>query len=311
VTPEQQQPILEFLLQRGAAQMKHPGGTLYEHVTRVAALLADWGASEDLQTAGLCHACYGTDGYQPALLDLADRPVLRELIGTRAESLVYLYASCDRAVVYPELREWGPVPFRDRFTDSTRTPPDRDIRAFLELTAANELDVIRHDPDMAAKHGPALLWLFTAVRPRLSAAAWQAWLSAVVPPPPALSVTSLDHLVLTVGDIDRAIGFYQDVLGMHPVTFNEGRRALAFGTSKINLHQAGEEIEPHATRPAPGSADVCLITEASPPQVMAHLRARGVTPELGPVPRTGACGPLISVYVRDPDGNLIEIASHT
>lgn len=165
----------EFLLQRGADQLQHPGGSLYEHVSRVADLLAKWDAGDEVQAAGLCHACYGTDGYAPALLGLADRPALAELIGPRAESLVYLYASCDRAAVYPALGKPGPVPFRDRFTGTTRTPPERYIRAFLELTAANELDVIRHSPAMSAEHGPALLWLFAAARDRLSDAAWQAW----------------------------------------------------------------------------------------------------------------------------------------
>jgi hypothetical protein len=168
-------PIREFLLERGAGRLTHPGGTLYEHVTRVAELLAEWGADKEVQVAGLCHACYGTDGYPCALAGLAERPVLRELIGARAESLVYLYASCDRAAVYPALARPGPVPFRDRFTGATRTPPERDVRMFLELTAANELDVIRRNAVMAAEHGPALLWLFAAARPRLSAAAWHAW----------------------------------------------------------------------------------------------------------------------------------------
>jgi hypothetical protein len=127
--------IKEFLLDRGGDQLSHPGGTLYEHLVRVAALLAEWGADEDLQAAGLCHACYGTAGYRHALLGLDERPVLSALAGARAESLVYLYGSCDRAGVHPVLKEPGPVPFRDRFTGHTRTPPERDIRAFTELTA--------------------------------------------------------------------------------------------------------------------------------------------------------------------------------
>jgi hypothetical protein len=168
-------PIRELLFERGAARLQHPGGTLYAHVSRVAALLAEWGAAEEVQVAGLCHACYGTDGYAPVLLSLAERPVLAELIGPRAESLVYLYASCDRSAVYPALGAPEPVPFLDRFTGATRTPPEGEVRAFLELTAANELDVIRHSPAMAAEHGPTLLWLFAAARPRLSQAAWEAW----------------------------------------------------------------------------------------------------------------------------------------
>lgn len=169
------QPIRDFLLERGADRLQHPGGTLYEHVSRVADLLEDWGACSEMRAACMCHACYGTDGYAPSLLSLAERPVLAELIGAQAESLVYLYASCDRATVYPELGKPGPVPFLDRFTGTTRTPAEQDIRAFLELTAANELDVVRHSRAIAAEHGPALLWLFAAARERLSMAAWQVW----------------------------------------------------------------------------------------------------------------------------------------
>jgi catechol 2,3-dioxygenase-like lactoylglutathione lyase family enzyme len=97
---------------------------------------------------------------------------------------------------------------------------------------------------------------------------------------------------------------------MRPVTFGAGRRALEFGASKINLHQAGQEITPHAARPVPGSADLCLITTTPPGQILAHLSARHVPVEDGPVPRTGARGPITSIYIRDPDGNLIEIASY-
>lgn len=313
------QSIEEFLIGRGAGRLPHPGGTLYEHLVRVAALLADWGASEDLQAAGLCHACYGTDGYPAALLGLADRPVLRALAGDRAESLVYLYASCDRSSVHPALQEPGPVPFRDRFTGRTRTPPERDIRAFTELTAANELDVIRHNAALAALHGDALRQFFAGVRGRLTEAAWQAWNQKPsadragrpgAGQSPPVTISHLDHLVLTVADVDRTTRFYQRVLGMRPVTFAGGRRALEFGPSKINLHQSGHEITPHAARPDPGSADLCLITTTPPEQVLAHLDAEQVSVEEGPVVRTGAQGPIISIYFRDPDGNLIEIASY-
>ena len=270
--------------------------------------------------AGLCHACYGTVGYPHPLLGPGERPVLRAIAGARAESLAYLYASCDRAAVYPALKEPGPVPFRDRFTGRMHTPPERDIRGFTELTAANELDVIRHSPAMATRHGEALRQLFAGARHRLSGAAWQAWSqqpgtdpSGRIAPgeqiPPA-DVTGLDHLVLTVTDLDQTAGFYQRVLGMHPVTFGAGHRALQFGTSKINLHQAGQETTPHAAWPKPGSADLCLITTTPPGDVLAHLDAQHVPVEDGPVPRTGARGPITSIYIRDPDGNLIEIASY-
>ena len=167
--------IQAFLLDRGADQMAHPGETLHEHLIRVAELLAVWGADEHLQAAGLCHACYGTDGYPEALLALFQRPVLADLIGTRAESLVYLYGSCDRDAVYPALGKAGPVSFRDRFTGRTHTPPEADVKAFTELTAANEFDIIRHNPAAAAQYGAALQQLFTCARPRLTDTAWQAW----------------------------------------------------------------------------------------------------------------------------------------
>jgi catechol 2,3-dioxygenase-like lactoylglutathione lyase family enzyme len=105
-------------------------------------------------------------------------------------------------------------------------------------------------------------------------------------------IDRLDHLVLTVADIDATVTFYEQVLGMRAVTFGDGRRALAFGTSKINLHQAGHEFEPKAARPTPGSADVCLIAADPLDQVCADLAAHGVTIEEGPVARTGATGPL-------------------
>ncbi|MDQ2811128.1 MAG: hypothetical protein M3Z75_04420, partial [Actinomycetota bacterium] len=163
--------VEDFLLSRGAGEMPHPGGTLYEHLVRVAALLAEWGADPDLQVAGLCHASYGTDGYPDALLGPGERPVLAALAGARAESLVYLYGSCERAAVYPALGSPGPVAFRDRFTGRTRTPPERDICAFTELTAANELDVLRHNAALASRYGAALGQLFAGARLRLTGAA--------------------------------------------------------------------------------------------------------------------------------------------
>src|SRR5207244_436328 len=129
---------------RGAERLVHPGGSLYEHLCRVSTLLSDWGAGGVLQAVGLCHACYGTDGFDHALVDVADRQTLVELIGPKAEALVYLYCSCDRAAVYPLLGGRGPVAFRDRFTGRTYTPSERHVRAFVEVMAANELDALAH-----------------------------------------------------------------------------------------------------------------------------------------------------------------------
>ena len=119
----------------------------------------------------------------------------------------------------------------------------------------------------------------------------------------------LDHLVLTVREVGATCAFYADVLGMEVVTFGEGRKALAFGRQKINLHQAGREFEPKSTRPTPGSGDICLMAETPLEAVIAHVRACGVEIEDGPVPRSGATGPITSIYLRDPDENLIEISN--
>lgn len=123
----------------------------------------------------------------------------------------------------------------------------------------------------------------------------------------------LDHFVLTVRSIEAACDFYTRVLGMAVVTFGDGRKALQFGEfgeHKINLHEAGREFEPKASRPTPGSGDVCFITRTPLERVMSHLRACNVAILEGPVKRTGAKGPIESIYVRDPDGNLIEIANY-
>jgi catechol 2,3-dioxygenase-like lactoylglutathione lyase family enzyme len=125
-----------------------------------------------------------------------------------------------------------------------------------------------------------------------------------------VKIDRLDHLVLTVGDIDATIAFYVGVLGMEAVSFGAGRRALAFGRQKINLHAAAAPLRPHAATPTPGSADLCLITATPLAEVIAHLQRAGVAIEEGPVPRSGATGPILSVYFRDPDGNLIEVSNY-
>jgi catechol 2,3-dioxygenase-like lactoylglutathione lyase family enzyme len=125
-----------------------------------------------------------------------------------------------------------------------------------------------------------------------------------------MRVDRLDHLVLTVSDLDATVAFYTDVLGMEAQTFGDGRRALHFGQSKINLHVAGHEFEPKAAHPAPGSADLCFIVDDPLEAVTAHLAARGVAVIDGPVERTGARGTLRSVYLRDPDNNLIELSNY-
>jgi len=126
----------------------------------------------------------------------------------------------------------------------------------------------------------------------------------------AIRIDRIDHLVLTVFDLERTIDFYSRVLGMEPVTFAEGRRGLAFGRQKLNLHQAGREFEPKALKPGPGAIDLCFISETPLAQVIEQLKAHGVAIIQGPVPKTGALGPMMSVYFRDPDGNLIEVSNY-
>ena len=125
-----------------------------------------------------------------------------------------------------------------------------------------------------------------------------------------MKIDRLDHLVLTVRDIEATCEFYTRVLGMTVETFGQDRKALRFGRQKINLHQLGQEFEPKARQPTPGSGDLCFITSALLEQVIDHLRSRGVEIIEGPVPRTGATGPILSVYFRDPDGNLFEISNY-
>ena len=125
-----------------------------------------------------------------------------------------------------------------------------------------------------------------------------------------MRIDRLDHLVLTVKSIDVACEFYSNVLGMEVITFGDGRKALAFGTQKINLHERGKEFEPKAHHPTPGSADLCFITATPLAEVMEQLHRGEVEIIEGPVQRTGAVGEILSVYFRDPDRNLIEVSNY-
>jgi catechol 2,3-dioxygenase-like lactoylglutathione lyase family enzyme len=124
-----------------------------------------------------------------------------------------------------------------------------------------------------------------------------------------MQLNQLDHLVLTVADVNRTVRFYVDVLGMREESFGANRWALIFGRQKINLHKHGAEYEPKAHTPTPGSADLCFLTSTPVAQVVAELKTKNVTIENGPVDRIVASGKLRSIYLRDPDRNLIEIAN--
>lgn len=127
------------------------------------------------------------------------------------------------------------------------------------------------------------------------------------------NLKSLDHLVLTVRSIDVSVAFYGDVLGMtldkFKVADGTTRTAVKFGQQKINLHQSGAEFEPKAATPQFGSADLCFLSDTPIADWIAHFAALDVPVIDGPIPRTGATGPILSIYIRDPDGNLIEMAN--
>ena len=125
-----------------------------------------------------------------------------------------------------------------------------------------------------------------------------------------MKLDRLDHLVLTVRNIETTCTFYSNVLGMEVVTFENGRKALSFGSQKINLQEAGKEFEPKASRPTPGSVDLCFTTTTPIDEVVKRLELSKVRILEGPVKRTGALGQMLSVYVRDPDLNLIEVSNY-
>ena len=125
-----------------------------------------------------------------------------------------------------------------------------------------------------------------------------------------MNIKNLDHLVLTVANLESTCKFYSLALGMEVIEFGENRKALKFGNQKINLHQYGCEFEPKAFKPMPGTADLCFITDFPLGEVMEELKAKCIEVEEGPVERTGANGKIVSIYLRDPDMNLIEVSNY-
>ena len=124
-------------------------------------------------------------------------------------------------------------------------------------------------------------------------------------------IERIDHLVLTVNDLEKTIHFYTKALGMKLVTFGSKRKALSFGRHKINLHEYGKEYEPKAAMPLPGSADLCFVTTVPVDRLKKELAGKEITVLEGPIKRTGAEGEITSIYIRDPDGNLIELSNYT
>ncbi len=162
---------LRLLQECGAAEIDHPGGTLLDHLVRVSDRLVTYGASSELALAGLVHAAYSTDGFDTALLPVTDRSALVEVVGTEVEELVYRYAATDRRPFYRQVDQ-PLVVWTDRFTGGALTLDPPGVALLMELTVANELDVVEHAPDVRAEYGEALLALFTRARGLLSAAAW-------------------------------------------------------------------------------------------------------------------------------------------
>lgn len=168
---------LHLLEGRGAAGIEHPGGNLLAHLVRTSRTLERWGAGPDLVAAGLCHAAYGTDGFPQALLTLGERPKLVAIVGRRAELIIYMYCSADRADLHPQLAgdSSGDDPrivHRDRFDGRVSEPTAALVRAFAELTFANELDLLATSAAFAAANGPAIRATLEPWRRHVSEAAW-------------------------------------------------------------------------------------------------------------------------------------------
>lgn len=157
---DREQRVRGWLRQHGAEKIQHPGGTLYAHLSRVHGRIREHGLDVHLQLAGLAHAVYGTDGFATALTDPTDRATIRELVGARAEALIFLYGGCDRTRSWRRLAETGEVV--NRFTNRVETLDSAQLQSFADLTIVNELDVIEQDPAVAAEHGAYLRTLFAA-----------------------------------------------------------------------------------------------------------------------------------------------------
>jgi hypothetical protein len=163
--------ISVFLVAHGADRIEHPGGTLFEHLGRTARRLESWGARPALVAAGFCHAAYGTDGFPRSLVDIDRRADLTRLIGPEAEGLVYVYACCDRAYGLPTPDKRGRTDMRDRFTRNVFVPRDDVLRSIVELTCANEIDVLLQSPGLSASARREISRILLECRPLASARA--------------------------------------------------------------------------------------------------------------------------------------------
>ena len=161
-----EETVKAWLRQHGAETIEHPGGTLYAHLGRVHDRLGALGHGPQVRLAGLAHAAYGTDGFDLTLLDVTDRAPLRELVGERAEALIYLYAACDRSRTWKALPDTRQV--WNRFTDRAETLAPDQIQPFTDLSIVNELDVAEQDPGIAQRYGAYFRTLFESWAPLAS-----------------------------------------------------------------------------------------------------------------------------------------------
>ena len=164
-----------LLQEIGAGDFQHLNGSLAHHLERTKDILATWGTSNDLQTAGLFHAAYGTAGFDESMVNLSQRQKVADVIGEQAEAIVYLYCSCDRDYVFQQINVDQPIRFRDRFTDETFLLNTTQARQFCELTVANELELVYASDAFKTQYGDALLELFNKMASNLSSHAIQAF----------------------------------------------------------------------------------------------------------------------------------------
>src|SRR6266545_6146179 len=176
--------LRRFLTALGADRIPHAGGSLLDHLTRTSERLASWGASDDVQTIAMAHACYGTDGFADHLLTLDQRDDLRAVVGPEVEAEVYRYASCGRTRTYPHLSDRPDIVFHDRFADTETAIPADDLRPFAALTVANELDVYLHLDDPGETFRTWLLDLTGQLRDLLPTLAWPDCTTALGTPSP-------------------------------------------------------------------------------------------------------------------------------
>ena len=176
VSEKDYERVISFLKSCRAHQIAHVNGYLLAHLEGTFNLLNVWGNTAELCLAGLCHTVYGTDGFEARFLDISQRRELSNLIGPKAERLVYFYASCDRSHLYPQIGHALPVRFRDRFNGSIFTPEDWLFKAFLELTFANELEILRSDAALLEKSRASLEPLFAHCRRHVSDSAFACFL---------------------------------------------------------------------------------------------------------------------------------------